>query len=165
MQEKWENLVSVLLETLSRYKELLGLGYQKREALVERDLRRIEEVTKQEENLIFQLAKLNGIRESMMQEISILYGIEDKKPTLSQVSQLADSEMLYKLKNIEQEYSKMIREMTQLNEVNKKIVQQATLVVNCTLSLISQSKADPTYGSNQNAPPVSQNRALFDHKV
>ncbi|GMB01686.1 flagellar protein FlgN [Pelosinus sp. IPA-1] len=165
MQEKWEKLVSVLLEILNIYKELLGLGYQKREALVERDLKRIEEVTKQEENLIFQLAKLNGIREAVIQEISILHGLVDKKPTLSQISQLADSEILYKLKNIEQEYNKMILEMTQLNEVNKKIVQQAMLIVNCTLSLISQSKADPTYGSNQSAPPVSHNRALFDHKV
>lgn len=165
MQEKWEKLVSVLLEILNMYKAILELGYQKREALVERDLRKIEEVTKQEENLIFQLAKLNGIRQSMIQEISILYGVVDKKPTLSQISQLADPEMLYKLKNIEKEYSKMILEMTQLNEVNKKIVQQAMLIVNCTLSLISQSKADPTYGSNQSAPPVSHNRALFDHKV
>lgn len=144
---------------------MLGFGYQKREALVERDLRKIEEATKQEESLIFQLAKLDGIHESIIQELSVLYGLVDKKPTLSQLSQLADQTILYNLKKIDQEFSKVILEMTQVNEVNKKIVQQAMLVVNCTLSLISQSKADPTYGSNQSAPSVSHNRALFDHKV
>lgn len=165
MKEKWDELISVLLEILKLYQEILGLGYLKREVLIQHNIQEIEKITKQEENLILKLDKLDAIREDLIQGISLMCGLGDKKMTLSQISQGADQETLHNIKSMEQEFSKVISEMTQLNEVNKKLVEQAMLIVNCTLSLLSRSKADPTYNPSQNSSSVSHNRALFDHKV
>jgi flagellar biosynthesis/type III secretory pathway chaperone len=165
VKEKWEMLASVVRDILTSYQKLLELGYQKREVLIQHNIQGIEAITKQEETLILKLDKLDEIRGNVIKEIARMRGFGDEKFTLSQISQGVEPETLYNIKSMEQEFSKVISEITQLNEVNKKIVEQAMLIVNCTLSLLSRSKADPTYNPSQNSSSMAHNRALFDHKV
>lgn len=165
MKEKWEKLTSVFEKMLILYQEILELCYQKREVLVQGNVKELEKIMKQEETLLFQVTKLDRISKSMIQDLSVMYGLTDKGVTLSKISQVADQDMICNFKDIEQEHHNVILKIAEVNEVNKKLVEQGLLIVNYSLNLLAQSSVGPTYHPNEKASFVSPNKSLFDSKA
>lgn len=165
MKDKWEKLTDIFLEILALYQNVLKLGYQKRDVLVENSVEELMEITKQEEILLLQLAKLDRIRQSVIQDLSQMYGLGDKKYTMYQLSEMTDQEMIYNLKEVDQELSKVVLELSQLNEVNKQLVDQGLLIANYSLNLLAQSTVGPTYHPNEKASSAPSARTLFDSKA
>ena len=165
VKEKWEKLTSVFEKMLILYQEILGLCYQKREILVQGNVKELEKIMKQEETLLFQVTKLDRISKSMIKDLSVMYGLTDKGVTLSKISQVADQDMVCNFKNIEQEHHNVILKIVEVNEVNKKLVEQGLLIVNYSLNLLAQSSVGPTYHPNEKASFVPPNKSLFDSKA
>lgn len=165
MKEKWGKLTAVFIEIIKIYQEVLGLGYRKRDILVQNDVEELLKITKEEEVLLLQLNKLDGIQKGMIKDLSQVYGLGNKKVTLNQLSQLADQEMTGNLINVEQELSKVVTELKELNEVNNQLVNQGLYIANYSINLLTQTKASPTYNPNEKTSSVAHNKALFDSKA
>lgn len=165
MKEKWEKLTAVFIEILKLYQEVLEIGYRKRDVLVQNSVEDLIKITKEEDVLLIQLAKLDKMQKGMIKELSQIYGLGNKKVTLNQLSQMADQEMKSNLINVEQELSKVVKELKELNEVNNQLVNQGLFIANYSLNLLTQTKASPTYNPNEKTSPISHNKALFDSKA
>lgn len=165
MKKKWEELTTVFMEMLALYQEILGLSYQKQEVLVQRNVNELEKIMKQEETLLFQGTKLDKLSKSMIKELAVINGLTDQESTLSHIKQAADPNLVCNLEKIEQELHNVIQKMTEVNAVNKKLVEQGLLIVNYSLNLLAQSSVGPTYHPNEKASFVSPNKALFDSKA
>lgn len=153
------------MEMLALYQELLGLSYQKQEVLVQRNVHELEKIMKQEESLLYQGTKLEKISKSMIKELAVINGLTEKESTLSHIKQAADPNLVGNLEKIEHQLHDVIQKITEVNGVNKKLVEQGLLIVNYSLNLLAQSSVGPTYHPNEQASFVSPNKALFDSKA
>ena len=165
MKEKWGKLTAVFIEIFKLYQEVLGLGYRKRDVLVQNNVEDLLKITKEEDALLIQLAKLDKMQKGMIKDLSQIYGLGNKKVTLNQLSQMADEEMKDNLISVEQELSKVVKELRELNEVNHQLVSQGLYIANYSLNLLTQTKASPTYNPNEKTSSISHNKALFDSKA
>ncbi|MBP2657542.1 MAG: FlgN family protein [Firmicutes bacterium] len=165
MNNKWGKLTAVLEKMLIMYQAIFELSLQKREVLVQSNVPGLETIMKQEENLCFEVTRLDKIRKSIIQELAAIYGITDTKITLSQLVQMADQDEIGNFKNVEQELTSIIFKISEVNNVNKELVEQGLLIVNYSLNLLAQSSVGPTYHPNEKASFVPPNKALFDSKA
>jgi len=165
VNNKWGKLTAVLEKMLIMYQAIFELSLQKREVLVQSNVPGLETIMKQEENLCFEVTRLDKIRKSIIQELAAIYGITDTKITLSQLVQMADQDEIGNFKNVEQELTSIIFKISEVNNVNKELVEQGLLIVNYSLNLLAQSSVGPTYHPNEKASFVPPNKALFDSKA
>ncbi len=163
MNDHWEKLASVFVEILKLYQELLGLCHQKREVLVQSNMKELEKIVRQEEMLVLQVGKFEAISKGVIKELSVIYGLTGMKPTLSQIIQLADPDMQLTFQNTGQELRSVILKIAAVNEVNKKLVEQGLLIVNYSLNLLAQSAVGPTYHPNEQTSCL--NKGFFDSKA
>lgn len=165
MKDKWRKLTAVLEKMLIMYQAIFELSLQKREVLVQRNVPGLETVMKQEENLCFEVTRLDKIRKSIIQELAAIYGITDTKIALSQLVQMADQDEIEIFKNVEQELTSILFKISEVNNVNKELVEQGLLIVNYSLNLLAQSTVGPTYHPNEKASFAPPNKSLFDSKA
>jgi flagellar biosynthesis/type III secretory pathway chaperone len=165
VQEKWEKLTAVFMEMLALYQEILKSSYQKREVLIQSNVNELKKIMKQEETLLYQITKLDRTSKNIIKELAVIYCLVDREATLSQIVSIADEDMVCDFKKIEQELYNVIRNITEVNVVNKKLVEQGLMVVNYSLNLLAQSSVGPTYHPNEKASFVARNKALFDSKA
>lgn len=165
MKDKWGKLTAVLEKMLLVYQVIFELSLQKREVLVHSNVPGLESIMKQEENLCFEVTRLDKMRKSIIQELAAIYGIADAKIDLSQLVEVADQDAIGKLRNVEQELSTIIFKISEVNNVNKQLVEQGLLIVNYSLNLLAQSSVGPTYHPNEKASFVPPNKSLFDSKA
>ncbi|SFM38054.1 flagellar protein FlgN [Pelosinus propionicus] len=165
MKDKWEKFTAVLEKMLIVYQAIFELSLQKREVLVQRNISELEMIMKQEENLCFEVARLDKIRKSIIQELAAIYGITEMKSALSQLIEAADQDEIGNLKNVEQEFTTIILKISEVNNVNKELVEQGLLIVNYSLNLLAQSSVGPTYHPNEKASFAPPNKSLFDSKA
>ncbi|AJQ26068.1 flagellar protein FlgN [Pelosinus fermentans] len=165
MKDKWEKLTAVLEKMLIVYQAIFELSLQKREVLVQSNVPGLETIMKQEENLCFEVTRLDKIRKSIIQELAAIYGITDTKIALSELVQMADQDEIGNFKNVDQELTTIIFKISEVNNVNKELVEQGLLIVNYSLNLLAQSSVGPTYHPNEKASFVPPNKSLFDSKA
>jgi flagellar biosynthesis/type III secretory pathway chaperone len=165
VKDKWGKLTAVLEKMLIMYQAIFELSLQKREVLVQRNVPGLETLMKQEENLCFEVTRLDKIRKSIIQELAAIYGITDTKIALSQLVQMAGQEEIGNFKTVEQELTSIIFKISEVNNVNKELVEQGLLIVNYSLNLLAQSSVSPTYHPNEKASFVPPNKSLFDSKA
>ncbi|MCC5464056.1 flagellar protein FlgN [Pelosinus baikalensis] len=165
MKDKWGKLTAVLEKMLIMYQAIFELCLQKREVLVQRNVPGLETIMKQEENLCFEVTRLDKIRKSIIKELAAIYGITDTKIALSELVQMADQEEIGNLKNVEQELASILFKIAEVNDVNKQLVEQGLLIVNYSLNLLAQSAVGPTYHPNEKASFSPPNKSLFDSKA
>ncbi len=165
MKNKWGKLTAVLEKMLIMYQAIFELSLQKREVLVRSNVPELETIMKQEENICFEVTRLEKIRKSIMQELAAIYDITDSNVTLSQLVEMADQDEIGNCKNVEQDLTSIIFKISEVNNVNKELVEQGLLMVNYSLNLLAQSAVDPTYHPNEKASFSVPGKSLFDSKA
>ncbi|XER08374.1 hypothetical protein SRRS_39890 [Sporomusa rhizae] len=165
MAAMWEKLVILLNHTLQIYQALLQLSRKKREILVEAKPQELELLTKQEERFIIEAGKLEKLRLSTIQELAAALGIAPERAVLSELVEHADSDTAAELKKIGQQFSGLAGELTQLNELNEKLIQQSLEFVNYNINVLSQATAESTYAPKGQPETTRPGRSLLDTKV
>ncbi|MCX7780177.1 MAG: flagellar protein FlgN [Negativicutes bacterium] len=165
MKELWERLGAILTEMLDRYKALLALSKLKREVLVNVKVQELETLVKQEEAIILQVGKLEGLREQTVTEIAQAYRLVPASLTLAKVRELAAAAYAERFAAIDRELGQTLAELTPLNKLNAELIQQSLGFINYNLNLLSQSQAGPTYAPKGQTAPMDASRVLIDRKV
>jgi len=165
VNEKWGKLTAVAEKMLMLYQAILELGHKKREVLVQSNVPELEMIMKQEENLCFEVTRLDKIRKSIIQELAAIYGVTDTKVALPQLVQMAGQDEIGNFKTVENELASIALKIAEVNNLNKKLVEQGLLIVNYSLNLLAQSSVGPTYHPNEKASFAPPNKSLFDSKA
>lgn len=164
MQEKWKELVIVLVKILSIYKMILTLAQQKKQILVAAEPHELEKITKEEEVLVLQVDKLESRRGQIVAELMTLHGITEEKVTLAQLQKIATPYVAVQLKKINAEFDAIMAKLVPLNELNTKLITQALGFINYNINILSQTAVGPTYAPQGQANEQSK-RKLFDARA
>ena len=161
----WERLIEALAELLKLYQVLLTLSKQKHGILIAAKAIDLEAVTKQEEQIILQIGKLEIIRENAVQEIMIANNLAPEELTISKLIGFADSATERQLIEIWHQFDSVIAELAKMSSLNSKLLEQALLFVNFNINILTQSTIGPTYAAKGSHEQTSTARTVLDRKV
>ncbi|MBP1763061.1 MAG: FlgN protein [Firmicutes bacterium] len=161
----WGNFVEVLQQTLDLYRALLRLSTYKREVLIAADAPVLEQLTRQEELLVLQVAKMEPIRKGIQSQLAGMYAISPEELTLSKAVVLAPGPVADRLITIGKEFEGVSGELMPLNRSNARLIEQALTFVNYTVNLLTRNMAAPTYAPQGQAGQSAAVRSTIDQKA
>ena len=168
MNEKWETLLTVLQESVTLYQGLLLLGEEKRQALVGAQSAELDAVTRREELMILEGARLEERRAKATAALATQYKMAGQAPTLLMLSAAAEPEMAQRLQACKAELDDAVQHLLRINETNGALIRQALHFVNYNLNLLTQCQADTTYcasGSRGGAGKNGSSAMILDRKI
>ena len=148
MNTLWDELLTVLEESVELYKGLLLLGEEKRQALIGARAAELDAVTRREELMILEGTRLEERRAKVTAAIATKRQISDNPPTLAAIIGVAEPEMARRLKVCKAELDDAVQRLLRINETNGALIRQALHFVNYNLNLLTQCQAETTYGSS-----------------
>ena len=155
-------LIGILEEQKEKYRQLIDLSVQKQQYLINGDLADLNETTRQEESLVFQLGKLEGQREKCFARLAELGGFAENC-TLKEVLPQLPQDSQKQLRQIQEDFAELMHDLTRLNKENISLLEQSLRFVHFTVESISQH-SKPLYNAEKEVK-VEQLNNILDKKV
>lgn len=154
MASLMDNLVEVLEEENTQYEQLVELSKEKKEAIVKADVRKLEEITAQEQEISSQLRNLDVRRDSVLKDMSDVLGKDFKEMTITRLIGYLDQQPKEqaRLSEIRAKILETGNQMQQWNKRNEALLNQAMEMVEFDLTLFkSMRQAPETANYNKDA--------------
>ena len=162
----WQELISVLSKIVESYHSLLNLSKQKRAALVSVNVPDIERLTKDEEQIVTSIGKLEQIRKKITNQILSDLKVTEIEDSFMDMLALCDKKNADELIKVHNQLKDILKEVSNSNKINETLIQQALSVVNYNINVMSGAQATPTYNANPNENTQAKvNKNLFDRLV
>ena len=145
MNMHWGELLTVLAESVTLYKDLLLLGEEKRQALIGADTAMLDAITRREELRILEGTRLEERRAKATAAIATHHKLADRKPTLLMLADAADPDTAEQLRALGAELDTAVKQLVRLNDTNAALIHQALHFVQYNLNLLTRSQAETTY--------------------
>lgn len=165
MQELLMELTDIMTEEKNIYDELLEISKNKKNIIVEGNVDELERITKTEQSIIIELAKLEDKREDNIQRIANVIGIKPEDLTISKLVEHVDHETGKKLRDMRETMMKALRELKDLNALNSKLINNSMEYIEFSLGLLTSAvEIDNNYtvGAEKKG---SNSKNFFDLKV
>ena len=145
MNMHWGELLTVLAESVTLYKDLLLLGEEKRQALIGADTAMLDAITRREELRILEGTRLEERRAKATAAIATHHKLADRKPTLLMLADAADPDTAEQIRSLGAELDTAVKQLVRLNDTNAALIHQALHFVQYNLNLLTRSQAETTY--------------------
>ena len=145
MNTHWGELLTVLVESVTLYTDLLLLGEEKRQALVGADTAELDAITRREELRILEGTRLEERRAKATAAIATHHKLADRKPTLLMLADAADPDTAEQIRSLGAELDTAVKQLVRLNDTNAALIHQALHFVQYNLNLLTRSQAETTY--------------------
>ena len=159
----WKRLIGVLTETKAVYAELLELADEKRAAVYEKSIERLDAAVRKEQAAA---ARLNHWEKQRLACMDVPEGSSDP-PTLLFFAGQAPREEGERLSELHGELSGLLRELSKRNAENKALIESRLEYVRFALDALNAEQTAGLYGSRYGtAPPDSGlvQKTIFDKK-
>ena len=162
MKNSIEQLKKVLYEQIEVYKHILSLSVKKTDIVVNGHIKKLEEITQEEQKLIIKIGKLEDIRESVIYNINKELGLEELNMTkLNDYLEEADKVFI---KNLKDELMDILNQIKERNELNGSLISDSLEYINLNIDILTNSTIDNTYDNKQTDSKTIQRR-MFDTKA
>lgn len=162
----FKQLSAILERTRALHEALLSLAQHKREVVISGQIDRLNELLKEEEQLVDQLEKVEEERLACVRKIIPDVG-EEQPVTISQLLERMDAHD----RNVIQEQMKallhLVEQLKLANEQNQELVQESLNFTQHTLNVLTANPTeDYLYTPKQSAADAnSRTSGLFDRKA
>lgn len=159
-----EALVSILKEQIKSYEQLLELAKKKQQALINNEIETLDNLNKEEHNVILQTTKLETKRLEIIRDLSNIFGSEIESFTLQDLEERAPEPYQEQLSAVYKELRLIVDQLQEVNQENSGLIEQALKIVNFTINTIARSEREVIYPEkdSKTVKPVSR---IFDSKV
>ena len=166
MNTHWGELLTVLAESVTLYKDLLLLGEEKRQALIGADTAMLDAITRREELRILEGTRLEERRAKATAALATHHKLADRKPTLLMLADAADPDTAEQIRALGAELDTAVKQLVRLNDTNAALIHQALHFVQYNLNLLTRSQAETTYVPTGGRKAASGAAAvILDRKV
>ena len=170
MTEVADQAVLELIDILDRqrelYQRLLEIAKAKQPVLVKGDLAKLEEFTKQEEQIVVQVGKLEEQRSRVHQALANHFHFPEPEITLSEIAAKVSAELSDKLSQVGDGLKDTLNELKDVNNLNSVLIKQSLDYIEFTVNLITSIGETPSYPEKPGELNREQPRArIFDQKI
>ncbi|MFY9174749.1 MAG: flagellar protein FlgN [Peptococcia bacterium] len=165
MEVTFQELCSSLEGLRKLYVEILRLAKMKRKELVLGNLKGVEEITKEEEQLVIEAGRLENERYQQSKQLSQQYDLPPEA-TLSDFIKMASDEDKAKLQDLQEQMTKLAAEIDEVNQENILLIEQSLKFINFSIDVLTTPSDVDTYdvelGKGQKKENISR---ILDKKI
>jgi len=158
-----EELIATLDREFQVYTEVYSLSKVKRRAIIEGDIKTLDEITKKEQGIIYTLGNLEKARESIMNDVYEELQLKNIE-NIEELIKYLDKDTADKLMDIKEKLMGLLTSIKEENELNSKLIKQSLEFIDFNKNLIASiENMVPSYGIDGNEKKIQSN--FFDAKV
>ncbi len=169
MASLMDNLLDVLNEEESQYRELINLSNEKKDVLIHADIGRLQQITEAEQNITDDLHNLEAKRRSIVSDMAVVLRRDEGELTVEKMIEILDKqpEEKEKLAEVRKRLRNTLDEMIRVNTQNQILIKQAMEMVEFDLTLFRSMRQAPetaNYGRDAENTGDLLGRSGFDAK-
>ena len=160
-----DELIGVLNKEAVLYEDVLKMSKNKTGIIVEGKIADLESIVKLEQSMILQLAKLEDIREGLVEKLSKQLGVDSNELTITQLSNLLQKEQASKLNTCHKGLAKVLTELRDANGLNSKLIKNSLEYIDFSINLLANVNTAGNLYGNSGQTNESRKRNFFDVKL
>lgn len=163
MSEGIRNLQDNLEKQVAIYEQIHTLEREKKEALVQNNIREIEAITARQEKLILAANRLENERLLWIEHIARELGKTPEELTLAELA-----EHFPLLEKVRSDLERVVRQLQEIQGINAQLLQQAMRIVNYTLDLLTHQQSNtylPPDGKSNRPLEEGKKKHLMDWRI
>lgn len=129
-------LLAVMEEQLKLMTDLNALSKKKSQLLVDSNLDELDIILRGEQALIWQMGRLEERRFNGQVDLARQIGIHPTQLTLEKLCEAVPAEFAERCRFVAEHYGKTALELSQVNQLNNELIQQAMAYVDFSLQLL-----------------------------
>lgn len=163
--QKINDLMDILEREAGIYEDLLKLSRDKTDIIVKGKVTELDNITKLEQTLILNMAKLEALREKIVNDLSAEIYVNPSEITVSELLKHLDDSQAQRLEAYKTNLLNTISEIKDINEVNSKLINNSIDYINFSVNILSSTPAgDNNYGNTGHTNEGKQ-KTYFDIKL
>jgi hypothetical protein len=160
-----DQLVMALEKEEEIYQDILELSLNKKQAIIDGDVKNLEKIVNKEKALAMSLIKLDNIRVRIVNEILKENGV-DSVENITELSEYINPMAKEKILKLKSKLNHVIKKVRNENELNKDLVEQQLDYIQFNIDLMK----NVDLGSNNYSKEANDNvkkgrKNLFDAKI
>jgi len=164
-----DNLLDVLNQEESQYRDLINLSNEKKDVLIHADIERLQQITEAEQNITDDLHNLEAKRRSIVTDMAVVLRRDEGELTVEKMIDILDKqpEEQKKLAEVRKRLRDTLDEMIRVNTQNQILIKQAMEMVEFDLTLFRSMRQAPetaNYGRDAESTGDLLGRSGFDAK-
>ena len=160
-----DKLIDVLNKELAIYKDILKISRNKSDIIVKGRVSDLESITKLEQTMIFQLGRLEGERERLVEELAGGMGIKADEITLSGLEEVLPEEQKEKLSRCRKQFSNTIKNLRDANALNSRLIKNSLDYIDFSINLLTYAGAAGNNYENSGQSKDGDRKNFFDMKL
>lgn len=158
-------LLGILDNELNIYKEMLELSKQKTQIIVEGKVTELDKIVKVEQALVIQISKIEKKREAIFESASHEGGINKNNWNITELKKISTPEQGTRLEKYKESMSKMIPELTRVNQMNSKLITNSLDFIEFSLNLLSTADISSNNYGSKGDTLNKEKKNLFDIRL
>jgi flagellar biosynthesis/type III secretory pathway chaperone len=155
----YQELIQSLDQLVTVYRHLLDIVRKENEVLVEADLAQIPEINEAKEKLVHKVRALDAKWQQCATLISGQMKLENKQPTLLDLSRYVQGEQKTKLEQLHSVLNMLVSRIMELNKKNEVLVKSALSHITGAMDSITNTlNENPTYKQSGGMEPKEPRR-------
>ena len=160
-----DQLVMALEKEEEIYQDILDLSLNKKQAIIDGDVKKLEKIVNKEKALAMSLIKLDNIRVRIVNEILKENGV-DSVENITELSEYINPMAKEKILNLKSKLNHVIKKVRNENDLNNDLVKQQLDYIQFNIDLMT----NVDLGSNNYSKEANDNvkkgrKNLFDAKI
>ncbi|MDI3534662.1 MAG: hypothetical protein PWQ82_1027 [Thermosediminibacterales bacterium] len=165
IEKHLRTLFGLLEEELSLYKDLLAISQKKTDVIVKRDIKRLENMTRFEQELILLIGKKEDKRFETLMKLGEILDIDPNKATISQLLEHVEPQHKDRWMKLQKDIDEVLSSLKNINNTNNRLINKALEYINKNINILAGVYAEsPTYNKDKKGRS-STTRSFFDQKV
>jgi len=160
-----DKLIMALEKEEEIYTEILDLSLKKKKAIIDGNIKTIEEIVNNEKALAISLVKLDNIRIRIVNEILKENNI-DSVENITELSEYIDDNSKQEILKLKSKLNTVIKKVKDENELNNDLVKQQLDYINFNVDLMTNiNLGSNNYGKKATDDVKRGRKNLFDAKI
>ncbi len=160
-------LMDVLHDLYQAHMEMIELANQKKQVLIEGNLKELSKIIQLESSWVKRVGKLEEERMKVIQSVVQEKGLPFQEVAMTDlITFLTSPEEKEQMKDILGKLSKTVEEMKRVNEFNTQLVQQSLDFIDHSYAILLEDNKDSiTYSNPKSKLKSKQNQSIFDQRA
>lgn len=171
MASLMENLIDLLEQENSEYEKLLQLSMNKTPVIIEGDVKKLEQITDEENVIVGRVSQLDKKREAVMKDIATVLNKDVQDLKLDKLAAMLSGrpQEQKKLSEIHTKLKITMDQMVRVNEHNRDLIARALEMVQYNMNVVKSMKTAPetanyTKGAYNAGNTIGNSQSSFNAK-
>ena len=164
MKSKLEELVKILEKEASLYEELYRLSQQEEEVVIEGNLKKLDNIVRQQEGLFLYLRNYEKARHRLVESLRQILSLPEKI-TLSELARAVEEPYGAQLQNLQKTITGRLNKINKYNKNNVSLLEYSIKIIDEYFRFLTGVEKLPIYTSRGWSNKKTQKRKLVDQRT